>query len=81
MTSAEGCTGTIVNTGNTCTITNTAQAAQPTTPYGPSGRKCTTRPTSLVSGRAAGETALTVTFVLFPSLAACATGGRARSVP
>jgi hypothetical protein len=76
MTSAAGCSGTIVSSGNTCTITNTAQAAQPTIL---TVQRVILHDQANIAQvrRFAGETALSVTFVLFPSLAACNAGTNA----
>ena len=59
--------------GNTCTITNTAQPAQPTIL---TIQKVILHDSANIAGvrRFAGETALQVTFVLYPSLAACNAG-------
>ena len=73
MTGRVGCEGTIVQGGNTCTITNTAQIEQPTIL---TIQKVILHDQANIAGvrRFSGETALNVTFVLYPSLAACNAG-------
>ena len=79
MTSAVGCSGTIVLAGNTCTITNTAQPAQPTIL---TDQRVILHDAATIFGvrRVAGDS-LSVTFVLFPSLAACTAGTGALGIP
>ena len=75
MKSAVGCSGTIVLAGNTCTITNEAQPAQPSIL---TVQKVILHDQANIAGvrRVTGDS-LSVTFVLFPSLAACNAGTNA----
>ena len=75
MTSAVGCSGTIVLAGNTCTITNTAQPAQPSIL---TVQRVILHDSANIAGvrRVAGDS-LSVTFVLYPSLATCTAGTNA----